>query len=86
MMVGGRLSTPPNHSIKDFIGPDDFSLSYCSIDDAYDFINQLDPGTQLSKTDLKDALRLIPINPSDWNLLGIHWKDKFYVDTCSRLV
>ena len=57
-------------------------MSYCSIDDAYDFINQLGPGTLLSKADLKDAFRLIPINPSDWNLLGIHWRDKFYIGTC----
>ena len=57
-------------------------MSYCSIDDAYDFINQLGPGTLLSKIDLKDAFRLIPINPSDWNLLGIHWRNKFYIDTC----
>ena len=77
-----HLSAPLNHSINDFINPVDYSLSYCSIDDAYDFINKLGPGTLLSKIDLKDAFRLIPINPSDWNLLGIHWKGKFYVDTC----
>ena len=57
-------------------------MSYCSIDDAYDFVNQLDLGTLLSKIDLKDAFRLIPINPSEWNLLGIHWRYKFYIDIC----
>ena len=77
-----HLSAPLNHSINDFINPVDYSLSYCSIDDAYDFINKLGPGTLLNKIDLKDAFRLIPVNPSDWNLLGIHWKGKFYVDTC----
>ena len=39
-------------------------------------------GTQLSKIDLKDAFRLVPVHPSQWNLLGICWKFKFYVDTC----
>ena len=34
-----HLSAPPNSSINDFINPDDYSLSYCSIDDAYSFIN-----------------------------------------------
>ena len=77
-----HLSASPNSSINHFINPDDYSLSYCSIDDAYDFINQLGPGTLLSKIDLKDAFRLIPINPSDWNLLGIHCRNKFYIDTC----
>ena len=77
-----HLSAPPNSSVNNFINPDDYSLSYCSIDDAYTFINELGPGTLLSKIDLKDAFRLIPVNPSDLNLLGIHWRGKFYIDTC----
>ena len=39
-------------------------------------------GTLLSKTDLKDAFRLIPVHPSQWSLLGICCKTRFYVDTC----
>ena len=66
----------------DFIDPNDYSLSYCTIDDAHDFINQMGWGTLLSKIDLKDAFRLIPVHPSQWNLLGICWKSRFYVDTC----
>ena len=34
----------------------------------------------MAKTDLKSAFRLIPIHPDDWNLLGVHWQSKFYVD------
>ena len=40
-----HLSAPPYISINFFIDPDDYSLSYCTIDDAYDFINQMGPGT-----------------------------------------
>ena len=58
------LSAPLYISINDFIDPDDYSLSYCTIDDAYDFINQMGPGTLLSEIDLKDAFRLIPVHPS----------------------
>ena len=36
----------------------------------------------MSKIDLKNAFRLIPVRPEDWNLLGIRWRDQFYVDTC----
>ena len=54
--------------------------SYCSIDDAFDFINQMGPGTLLSKIDLN--FRLIPVHPSQWNLSGICRKSRFYVDTC----
>ena len=77
-----HLSAPPYISINHFIDPDDYSLSYCTIDDAYNFINQMGPGTLLSKIDLKDAFRLIPVHPSQWNLLGICWKTRFYIDTC----
>ena len=65
------------------MNPDDCSLSYCTIDDAYDFIKIRWVQVHcLSKIDLKDAFRLIPVHPSQWNLLGICWKTRFYVDTC----
>ena len=57
-------------------------MKYCSIDDACTIINKLGPGALLSKIDLKDAFRLIPVQSSDWNLLGICWRQKFYIDTC----
>ena len=77
-----HLSAPTTDSINDFIDPLMYSLSYCSIDDAYTIINKLGPGTLLSKIDLKDAFRLIPVRPTDWNLLGIHWQQNYYIDTC----
>ena len=77
-----HLSAPTTHSINYFIDPLMYSLSYCSIDDAYTIINKLGPGTLLSKIDLKDAFRLIPVRPTDWNLLGIHWQQNYYIDTC----
>ena len=62
-MTGTTLftSVPAGHSINDFIDPLTYSLSYCSIDDAYTIINKLGPGALLSKIDLKDAFRLIPV-------------------------
>ena len=80
---GGRriiyhLSVPPGLSINDFIDSDSYSLSYCSVDDAYTIINELGTGALLSKIDLKNAIRLIPVQQSDWNLLGIHWRDRYY--------
>ena len=77
-----HLSAPDGLSINDFIDPFSYSLKYCSIDDACTIINKLGPGALLSKINLKDAFRLIPIQSSDWNLLGICWRQKFYIDTC----
>ena len=77
-----HLSAPLGFSINDFIDPNSYSLSYCSVNDAYTITNELGTGALLSKIDLKNAFRLIPIQQSDWNLLGIYWKDKYYINTC----
>ena len=34
----------------------------------------------MAKLDLKHAFRLCPVSPHDWDLLGMHWQGKFYVD------
>ena len=72
-----HLSAPPGLSINDFIDSDSYSLSYCSVDDAYTIINELGTGTLLSKIDFKNAFRLIPVQQSDWNLLRIHGRDRY---------
>ena len=77
-----HLSAPFAQSINDFIDPELYSLSYCTIDDAYAILNNLGPGALMSKIDLKNAFRLIPVRPEDWNLLGICWRQQFFIDTC----
>ena len=77
-----HLSAPFAQSINDFIDPHAYSLSYCTIDDAYKTLNELGPGALMSKIDLINTFRLIPVRPEDWNLLGICWCNKFFVDTC----
>ena len=76
-----HLSAPHGNSINDYINPEDYTLSYCSVDDAYAILNLLGTGALMSKIDLKNAFRLIPVHPNDWNLLGICWRNKFYIDT-----
>ena len=36
----------------------------------------------MAKIDLRNAFCFIPVRPQDWNLLGIKWRGKFYIDTC----
>ena len=76
-----HLSAPHGSSINDYIDPESFSLTYCSVDDAYAIVNALGTGALMSKIDLKNAFRLIPVRPNDWNLLGMQWRGKFYIDT-----
>jgi hypothetical protein len=43
-------------------------------------IKQLGRGSFLAKTDIKSAFRIIPVRPSDNDLLGIFWQGKFCYD------
>ena len=65
------LSYPSGHSVNDRIPKDLCSLNYIAIDDAVNHILELGCGTHLAKIDIKNAFRLIPVNPTDRHLLGM---------------
>ena len=48
-----HLSAPHGYSINDYINPDAYSLSYCSVDNAYVIVNLLGTGALMSKIDFK---------------------------------
>ncbi len=52
---------------------------YHSIDDAISMLHKFGPGARMAKADLKS---LCPVHPHDWPLLGIQWRDQFFVDKC----
>ena len=75
-----HLSYPPGDSINDHIPKDPYSLQYVRVDDAISILKSLGPAAYMAKTDLKSAFRIMPIHPDDWNLLGIYWQSRYYVD------
>lgn len=77
-----HLSAPRGESVNDYISKDDFSLQYTSVDKAIQMALTLGKGALLAKVDLKTAFRMVPVRPQDWELLGIRWRDRYYVDTC----
>ena len=78
-----HLSAPHGQSINDGINKEEYTLNYSRIDDAIRLIQQAGgKGSLLAKVDIKSAFRIIPVRQEDRELLGIHWKNKFYVDRC----
>ena len=75
-----NLSAPPGKSVNEFINKEDFKLQYTKVDTAIDFILSLGRGCMLSKVDIQDAFRILPVSPEDWYLLGMEWNGKFYHD------
>lgn len=65
-------------SINSFIDPLACTVHYASIDDAASIISALGPEALVSKSDVKSAFRLIPIAPSDFDLLGFKSQEKYY--------
>eukprot|EP00731_Ephydatia_muelleri_P031374 Em0022g888a len=48
-------------------------------------LGKFDRGALMAKLDLQAAFHMVPIWPSEWELLGMHWRDQYYVDTCLPL-
>ena len=57
-------------SINENIAEEFISVSYASIQDAISKIKTLGKGCLLAKTDVRSALRIVPIHPSNYPLLG----------------
>ena len=76
-----HLSHPKTgDSINSFIPKEDFSLQYTKIDNAIAALLTFGPGTYMAKSDIESAFRIFPINKEDWELLGMLWDEKYYVD------
>ncbi len=75
------LSSPDGRSVNDGIEESLFSLSYVSVEDAAQRILALGPGCLLSKVDIKQAYRNVPVHPEDRLLLGMMWEDSLCVDS-----
>ena len=75
-----HLSYPNGLSINDEI-PDEYrGVQYPNIEDACILINRYGRNCLCFKLDIQDAYKIVPIHPSDWELLGFSIDNMFYYD------
>ena len=74
------LSSPAGHSVNDGIVGKDYSLQYMKVDDIIAGIMRLGRGSLMAKFDVQNAYRIVPVHTEDRQLLGMKWRDAFYVD------
>ena len=74
------LSFPHSRSVNEGISKTLCSLSYSSVDTAVSEIMKKGRGTTLSKNDLKDAYRIVPVHPQDMKALAITWQGSTYIE------
>ena len=77
-----HLSYPPNDSVNSFIDQEECTVQYTSFDEVLQMISLLGRGALLGIHDIKSAFRLMPVNRADFDLLGIKFNNKYYIDKC----
>jgi len=77
-----HLSYPSGSSVNDYIDKNFARVKYASFDDAVHKLLQLGIRALFAKTDIESAFRLIPIHPSDHDLLGFKFQGQYYYDSC----
>ena len=69
-----HLFYPEGKSINSGIDREFCSVNYTSFDEAVHMIQDFGKNCKLFKVDIKNAYRLLPINPQDFDLLGISFE------------
>ena len=77
------LSWPKGASINDWVSDNtylgtDFVLTLPNMDHIVKAVNKFGKGSCIAKIDISRAFKHVPIDPSDTNLLGLHWKGAYY--------
>jgi len=50
------------------------------VDQVIQLVSQFGPGALMDKFDVEAAYRNVPVHPSDRYLLGMKWRNHYYVD------
>ena len=74
------LSSPLGHSVHNGIDPESWHLQCIMMDDIIKMVSKFGPGALLAKFDIESAYRNIAIHPSDRHLLGLKWRNAYYID------
>ncbi len=78
--TGAKFFTCQRHQATASTTPFRPKNPYNTIDDATSLLHQCGPGALMAKADLKSAFRLCSVHPLDWPLLGIRWRNQYFVD------
>ena len=74
------LSSPNGLSFNDFISKEDYSVKFFKFDDVVFMVKSLGRSALMAKLDIKHAIRLFPVSPVGWHLLGTHWEGFYFIE------
>lgn len=56
------------------------TVQYTNFDEVVKLVVSVGKGALMAKADIESAFRLLPVHPSDFELLGMNVNNQFYVD------
>ena len=71
---------PLGASVNDGISADEFTLHYITVDQIIPSVSHFGKGALMAKFDVESAYRNVPVHLSDRHLLGMKWRNQYYVD------
>lgn len=74
-----HLSYPYGNSVNDFIDPCLSSVQYSKFDNVINIVQNLGKGALMGKRDVKSAFNLCPVHPDDFDILGIKFENKYWI-------
>lgn len=80
-----NLSQPKDLSVNDNIDSSNTGVKFCSVTDVVHWIMENKSCGEdwfMSKVDLTDAYRMVPIQKADWKYLGMRVGNDVYIDRC----
>ena len=80
VFLSGGLEKGEGASVNDGISRDKFTLHYITVDQNCSLSVSLGKGAVMAKFDVESAYRNVPVHPSDCHLLGVKWRNQYYVD------
>ena len=76
-----HCSYPHDNSLNDFIPDEVAKVVYPRFGEVVELVMSAGKNGYLAKIDLKSAYRQIPVDPTDWELLGYSWHGQTLIDT-----
>jgi hypothetical protein len=77
-----NLSAPEGNSVNSYIEEQFCKVKYSYLDQIFDKIYDAGHRSKLENIDIKSAFRLLIVNPADFDLLGITFCNRYYIDKC----
>jgi hypothetical protein len=77
-----NLSEPKGHSFNDNVDQSKIEKVKMATAKSFSYnVRKAGVGASMSKFDLKDAYKIVPVKKEDWRLQGFKWLGRFFIET-----